>query len=123
MIFSQFVRFVGVGGVNTIITYLLYLMLLLVFTYQVSYTITYIFGIFLSYWLNLKFVFREKGTKKKILLFPLVYLVQYLLGMIILYIVIDHFNFPKEIGPIIVVIITLPLTFFMSKIILVTKRE
>lgn len=117
---TQLIKFIGAGGVNTIITYLLYLILLLVLSYQISYTITYIFGIFLSYWLNIKFVFQEKGSKKKILLFPLVYVFQYLIGMLILYIVIDKLNTPKELGPIIVIIVTLPLTFLLSKKVLTT---
>jgi len=121
MMLSQFVKFIGVGGINTAITYLLYLLLLLFLNYQVSYTISYIFGIYLSYWLNLKFVFNEKSSRKKMLLFPLVYIVQYLLGIFILYIVIDKFDFPKEIGPIIVVIITIPFTYLFTKIILKAK--
>ena len=119
---KQFIKFVGVGGINTVITYLLYLLLLFVFSYQVSYTFTYIFGIWLSYWLNLKFVFREIGSTKKMLFFPLVYLIQYLFGMIILYIMIEIFRIRIQLGPIIVVIITLPITFILSKKIL-TKKE
>ena len=118
MILSQFVKFVGVGGVNTIITYLLYLLLLLVTNYTVSYTIAYIFGIGLSYWLNLKFVFQEKGTKKKIILFPLVYLVQYLFGILVLYVAIDKLNISEKIAPILVVILAIPLTFILTKKIL-----
>ena len=124
MILSQFVKFVGIGGINTIITYLLYLLLLLIFSYQISYTVTYIFGIILAYWLNLKFVFNEKSSKRKIVLYPLVYIVQYTFGMIILHIAIDTFSFPKEIAPILVVVLTIPLTFILTKKILSgTKNE
>ena len=117
----QFIRFVGVGGFNTIVTYLLYLTLLPFLAYEVAYSAVYVFGIGLAYWLNLKYVFHEKGTRKKMILFPLVYLLQYILGIFILYIAIDTFSIPKEIGPIIVVLITLPITFLVSKIILVKK--
>lgn len=118
---AQFIKFVGIGGINTIATYLLYLLLLFVSTYQVSYTIAYLSGIFLSYWLNLKFVFQERGSTKKMLLYPFVYLGQYIVGMFILYVTVDYFNIPQEIGPIIVVLITLPMTFFLSKTILTNK--
>ncbi len=124
MILSQFVKFVGVGSINTIVTYMLYLLLLLVATYQVSYTITYIFGIGLAYWLNLKFVFNEKSTKRKIVLYPLVYIVQYAFGMIILHIAINTYSLPKEIAPILVIVLTIPLTFILTKKILSgTKNE
>ncbi len=118
MILSQFVKFVGVGSINTIVTYVLYLLLLLTANYRVSYTIAYLFGIGLSYWLNLKFVFQAKGSKKKIVLFPLVYFVQYVFGMLILYVAIDTFNISEKIAPILVIILTVPLTFVLTKIIL-----
>ena len=118
MIITQFIRFIGIGTINTIITYILYLILLQIFTYQISYTITYIFGIFLSYILNLKFVFKEKGTKKKIVLFPLIYLFQYLFSISILNIIINIFNVSEKIAPILVIVITIPITFLFSKEIL-----
>ena len=123
MMFSQFIKFVGVGGINTVVTYLLYLLLLYILSYQVSYTIAYVFGIGLSYWLNLKFVFQEKSSKRKIVLFPLVYLVQYSIGMFILYIAIDKFDIPVELAPILVVLITVPLTFILTKKVLSHKTK
>ena len=115
---KQLIRFVGIGGVNTLVTYILYLLLLFAFSYQVSYAITYIFGIGLSYWLNLKFVFKERNTKTKIVLYPLVYLVQYLFGVFILYLAIDRFEISEKIAPILVIIASIPLTFSLSKKIL-----
>jgi len=121
--FSQFVKFIGVGGINTLFTYILYLFLLYLFDYQISYTIAYISGIILSYILNLKFVFQEKSTKTKLLLFPLVYLVQYTLGIILLYLMVDLYAIPVTIAPVLVVIITTPLVFFLNKVILTAKRR
>ena len=122
MILSPFVKFIGVGSINTIVTYVLYLLLLQFVSYQLSYTIIYIFGIWLSYWLNLKFVFQTKSSNKKIILFPLIYLVQYLLGILILYVSIDIFNISEKIAPILIVILIVPLTFVLTKKILSEKR-
>ena len=58
---KEFARFIVSGGLNTFVTYLIYLGLLFILDYRVSYTISYIFGIFISYWLNVKFVFHEKA--------------------------------------------------------------
>lgn len=121
--FGQFIRFVGVGGINTIVTYLLYLALLPFLAYEVAYSIIYIFGIGIAYWLNLKYVFQEKGSRKKMILFPLIYLAQYIFGIFILYVAIDIFNVPKEIGPVIVVLISLPITFLVSKKLLLNKLD
>lgn len=120
---NQFIKFIGAGGVNTLVTYILYLILLQIFSYQISYTLTYIFGIGLSYWLNLKYVFNEKSSKKKMGLFPLVYLAQYLLGMVIMYIAIEKLSVPETIAPILVILLTLPLTFFLSKFILTSSSN
>ena len=120
---GQFVKFVGVGGINTGVTYIIYLFLLLFFNYQVAYTITYISGIYLAYYLNLKFVFKQSGSTKKVFLFPFVYLVQYLLGILILYVVIDKYAFPEETGPVFVVLLTIPLTYLLSKKILSKKSH
>lgn len=118
MLKNKFLTFIGVGGINTIGTYLLYLLLLLVTSYTISYTIAYIFGIALSYWLNLKYVFKEKGSKEKMMLYPLIYLFQYVIGIFSLYIVVDKIQIPKEFAPIFVVILTLPLTYILTKKIL-----
>ncbi len=119
---NQFIKFVGVGGINTIVTYLLYLLLLTVLSYSVAYTITYLFGIGLSYWLNLKFVFKEKSSTKKVILFPLVYLAQYIFGILILYVAIEKLDISEKLAPLLVVVISIPVTFILTKKIL-TKKE
>lgn len=113
-----FIRFIGMGGLNTLATYLLYFSLVLFFNYQIAYTISYIFGIFFAYWLNLKIVFQTKGNKKKLFLFPFVYLLQYGFGLFIMYIWIQIFSFNQLIAPLIVALLSVPLTYVLSKIIL-----
>ncbi len=115
---NKFFKYVSVGVLNTIATYLLYLLLLSFSNYTVSYTIAYIGGIALSYLLNLKYVFKEKGSKEKMTIYPLIYLFQYIIGVFILYIAIDKIQIDKEFAPIVVVIITLPLTYILTKKIL-----
>jgi len=115
---AQFIRFVGVGGINTATTYILYLLLLYIVDYKIAYTATYIIGIAFAYWLNLKYVFHQQGSTKKVMLYPLVYLVQYLLGIFILYITIEKMGISEMIAPIIVIVATIPLTFILTKKIL-----
>ena len=94
---------------------------MLLFRYQISYTVAYLVGIGLSYWLNLKFVFKEKSSKKKMILFPFVYFVQYVFGMFIMHVAIEMFDFPERLVPILVVILTIPLTFILAKTIFTRK--
>lgn len=114
----QVFRFLSAGGLNTGVTYLIYLGLIRITNYNVAYAICYLAGIALSYWLNLKFVFKTSGSLTKFILYPLVYLVQFLLGLLILNIFVRVLYLPKEYGPIAVVVLTLPVTYLLSKVVL-----
>ncbi|AIQ26302.1 GtrA family protein [Paenibacillus sp. FSL H7-0737] len=118
---KQFLKFVISGGINTLATYLVYLLLLEFLSYSMSYTISYISGIFLSYYLNTAFVFKEKVLFRKFLKFPIVYLVQYLINLFMLYVLVEHLNLSKQIVPLIVIVVTIPITYTLSKLIIKSK--
>lgn len=120
---KEFVRFLFVGVINTLSTYLLYLLLLFIFNYNVSYTISYIAGIVISFYLNSLFVFKEKVSFKKFVKYPIVYIVQYLINLIGLFILVEYFHFPKEVVPIIVIILSIPITYLLSKLIIRSKTS
>ncbi|AOZ94735.1 GtrA family protein [Paenibacillus crassostreae] len=115
---KEFLKFIISGGINTVATYGIYLLLLLLWEYMISYTISYVLGIFLSYYLNTFFVFKEKVTFLKFIKFPVVYLVQYLMNLVILHLLVEYIKLPAEIVPIIVVILTMPITYLLSKYII-----
>jgi len=114
----QFARFLIAGSFNTGFTYLIYISLLYFFSYYVSYTITYMIGIFVAYFINTLFVFKQNLSFKKALQFPLVYLVQYALGIAILYIAVTQFGMDPFYAPLLVIIISIPITYVLSKFIL-----
>jgi len=118
----SFARFLGSGAFNTLATYALYLALLNIMNYKASYTTTYIFGILLSYFLNRHFVFKSTTGARTILLYPLVYLAQYLVSMGVLWLWIDHLHLNEKAAPLIAVIITIPLTYLLSKVIFLNKK-
>lgn len=118
----SFARFIASGAANTLTTYALYLTLLNIANYKTSYTISYIFGILLSYTLNRYFVFKSTKGTLSIILFPLVYLVQYLTNFGILWLWVEHFNFDEKIAPLIAITITIPLTYVLSKAIFSTTK-
>ncbi|WP_339251667.1 GtrA family protein [Paenibacillus sp. FSL P2-0136] len=117
----EFLKFVVSGGINTLTTYLMYLLLLLFLNYSLSYTVSYVSGIFLSYYLNTVFVFKEKISIKKFLKFPIVYLIQYFINLLMLYILVEHLHLSTKIVPLIVVVVTIPVTFVLSKLIIKSK--
>ena len=112
---KEFIRFVLFGGVNTLLGYLIYVILLIFLNYKVSFTITYVSSIFISYYLNSKFVFCRKVSLKKGLMYPSVYLIQYLICMLLLHIFVEILNLSKFIAPILAVLLTVPVTFFLSR--------
>ena|SRR5437660_3805735 len=111
----EFNRFVFWGGVNTLTGYLIYAFLLLFFPYLVSYSVAYVLSIFISYFLNSKFVFNEKLRLRKALKYPLVYLNQYVLGALSLYLLVHFLKIDKLVAPLFVVVLTIPATYFLSR--------
>lgn len=118
---KEFLFFLIIGIANTVITYSLYLILLNFLSYFFAYTISYIVGIFCSYFLNSKFVFKAKISLKKVLKYPIVYIVQYLIGLLLVFLLVDLFHLKKELAPSIVIILTIPITYLLSKFILKSK--
>jgi putative flippase GtrA len=112
-----FIRFLGSGGVNTAITYALYLTLIQFLSYKVSYTISFAAGIFLAYCLSRFFVFRVKAGLFAVTLFPLVYLVQYLLGLGVVTLWVDTLNWNQTLAPLASIALTVPITFFLSHLV------
>jgi|ERR1700687_2855392 len=116
-------RFVFWGGINTLAGYVLYAFLLRLFPYMVSYSIAFIVSIFVSYFLNSKFVFKEKLRLSKALRYPVVYVTQYLLGSVSLYLLVRVFQVNKLLAPLLVVGLTVPLTYFLSRRIVRGKAD
>lgn len=116
---NKFLKFIGAGVINTVVSYLLYVILVLFLSYQISYAISFVFGIVLSFVLNTKYVFEVERTFKKFVLFPLVYLVQYLLGAFMMNIMVEMVGVNKFFAPLVVAVCLLPVSYLLSKKILV----
>lgn len=118
---SRVMRFFLSGGLNTVITYCLYVILLQFMSYQVSYSISYITGIIISYFLNKIFVFRTHRGVRSALLFPLVYVAQYGFGIFLLWLWIDQASLNKAIGPLVVIVLSMPLTYLLTRLVFVRR--
>ena len=111
----ELAAFVFFGAVRTVLGYGMYLFLVLFFTYGTAYTLSYVAGVFISYYLNARFVFQEKLRLSRALQFPIVYLAQYLIGLGSLYLLIEVAHVSKFFAPIMVVVITVPCTYLLSR--------
>jgi len=114
---SAAVRFLLSGGINTVATYAIYLLLVQFLHYQVAYTVTYLIGIALGYALNVFWVFRSAPNVRSAIGYPLVYLAQYGLGIGLLWIFVDVLNIDQRIAPALVIVITLPIMYTLSRLV------
>lgn len=114
-------RFLVAGGLNTVVTYLIFLGLLQATNYRISYTIAFVSGIAINYLLGRVFVFKTHQGYRSALILPLVYLIQYLTGASVVWAWVDLFHQRPLLAPAISIVVTLPLTYFLSKLAFVGK--
>ena len=116
---TEILRFLLAGGTNTAITYAIYLLCGLFTGYQVAYAVAYLAGIGISYVLNSCYVFELPVSWKAFSQYPLVHLGQYLVGALLLEGLVLWMEVPIGLAPLLVVVLTLPMTFVLSKVLLV----
>lgn len=97
---------------------MLYLLLLTIIDYKIAYAISYLSGIVLAYYINTKYVFASKLTIKKFIKFPTVYAFQFIMSMVIVYFCVEMNYVSEQIAPLVVILITVPFVFIISKYIL-----
>lgn len=119
---QEFVRYLAMGGVNTAITYVAYLLILPFMNYQVAYGLTYVMGVFTSYALNARFVFRQPLDWRKALQFPIVFIVQYVLAALFLELFV-RLGMSAELAGLVSIAPTVPITFLISRFLLKPKEK
>lgn len=117
---AEILKFIIVGGINTLNYYVVYLLLLklLHIEYMISHITGFIVAFVISYYLNCYFVYRVKPTWRKFISFPITQIVNVNLQTVLLYVFVSWLNLPAEIAPFAGLIITIPITFILSKWIL-----
>lgn len=120
---QYWLRFLIGGLLNTGLTYGLYFLLQKVFFYQIAYMIAYACGIVFSYWFNARIVFRTSLSWTGLMTYPLVYVVQYGCSALLLGIFIERLDIPPALAPLLVLVMMIPLTFFLSRWILRRRQH
>jgi putative flippase GtrA len=115
LLMSAKFRFLLGGGVNTGITYVLYCLLTTVISYRFAYGISYVVGILFSYCFNSVVVFKVNMSLKKLLLYPLVYVVQGAMLLVGLWVLVDVFCLSKFIAPVLLIGVSVPLNYLLSR--------
>ncbi|MES3702264.1 GtrA family protein [Staphylococcus arlettae] len=116
----EILKFIIVGGINTLNYYIIYLLLLKLIgvNYLVSHISGFVISFIISYYLNCYFVYKVQTTWKKFIQFPLTQVVNMGMQTLLLYIFVQWFNISSVIAPFAGLIITIPVTFILSKYIL-----
>jgi putative flippase GtrA len=112
---GQVWRFLLAGATNTLLTYALYLLLLGPFGHRLAYGFSYAAGIVLAYVLGRGFVFKRHAGWRSVLLTPLIYLLQFGVGLLIVETWVTVLGLRAELAPLVAVAVTLPLTFVLSR--------
>lgn len=118
MLSREMLRFLVTGSINTVFCWGVYLLLNLIVPYPVAYTGAYMVGTVFSYFLNTRWVFKVPMNWRTFLQFPSVYIVQYGLGVVLVWGMVETWPVLEPVAPLLVVGMTLPVTFLMSRFIL-----
>jgi len=104
-----------VGGLNTVLSYLIYLIFVYFISYLIAYTIAFALSIVISYSLNTYYVFNAPWRWRKLVQFPIVYLVQYIASILLMSLLIEYMAVDERVAPLVVVVLVLPITYVLSK--------
>jgi putative flippase GtrA len=108
-------RFLISGLLNTFATLVLYWLLLYLFSPHAAYAISFASGVALSYLLNLRFVFRERHSTRKMIIFPAVYLLTYAVGALALQLAIRYWGVAAGLAPLLSIACTVPISFLLLR--------
>ena len=118
---SEIYQFFIIGLCNTVVSWILFLILDLFMNYVLAYTFTFILCIASSYTLNSYFVFKQPLSLIRLFKYPIVFLIQYIIQAPSLIFLIEYLNVSKIFAIVFVTIITVPITFFISRFIIKPK--
>jgi len=111
----HFIKYLLVGGINLITSMLLFFLLfnVLKINYLVVFTITWLYGIFLTYIINFIWVFKPEDKlkfKKRFNKYFIVYLSSYIINLLLLKGIVEGYDF----NPLYVQFFILPLVVIIN---------
>jgi len=112
---TAFLKFIASGAFNTAVSYAAYLVLLAWLPYRWSYTVSYGLGILLAYVLYRYFVFGQSGGRYGPLWVALIYLGQYLLGLVLVSLWVEIFEAPALWAPVFSIAILVPVSYCLNR--------
>jgi putative flippase GtrA len=115
---KQMLGFAITGTLSTVLMLVIYMALNKIINYQYAYLAGYCISVIALYFMNALWVFNNHGISLSTFLkFPLIYLLQYVIGAFFLEFIV-RLGFSITYAPVVVVIILLPVTFVLNRIVL-----
>jgi putative flippase GtrA len=112
---GEALRYLIAGGVNTAFTYVVYLAMLNMFGYLLAFSISFVTGIVIAFVAYSVFVFKSPVVWRKLFQYPILYALQYVVGLALLALLVEYIGLDKRIAPLINVILLTPITFILNK--------
>jgi len=123
VIYGRILRFATIGVLNTGIYYALYLILRLILPYLVAHVCAFLLAMTASYFLNCYFTFKTTPSWRSFLLFPLSYVVNFLVSTVGLYVLVQHIGMDERLAAIPAAVIAIPFTFLVAQFALTGGRD
>lgn len=111
--FYKAIKFSIVGLSNTVVSYLVFLFLFKTFNvfYLLASIFAYIAGLLNSYFWNLRWTFKEEHSNKIFLRFLLVNLIAVLCKILLMYFIVEYFDYNKLIAELLAMSFVILLNF------------
>jgi putative flippase GtrA len=109
---KKMILYAGNGIINGIVCYGLFLIISNFIDYRISIVLVYIPGIFLSYFLNGKIVFNNKGH---LLIFAIITLLMMGLNVVITWMLVEEFHVSKQVSMLIAIGLVFLIGYSLNK--------
>lgn len=119
---SYFLRFCAVGVANTANYAFMYLILIEYVNYTIAHVVSFIISAFCSYFLTTIYTFKSKVSVVTMIKFPLTFAPNLFFSTFLTYVAVSKGFIGEELAGIIVMIISVPITFAINKLVFLKRR-
>lgn len=120
---TELSRFIFVGIANAVFTYTVYLAVNVWASYTIAFTVSFSSGILFSAILNARYSFSVSLTARSLLLYTVICIINYVIGLYILRYLVDSLGLHEAIAPLIVIIAIVPISFVGARLALAGARR
>lgn len=116
-------RFVAVGVINTAVYYGLYLLMRNVIPYLLAHLVAVFIAMVGSFFLNCYWTFQAPPTWLKFALFPFTNATNYIVTTLGVFVLVEWFGVDQRWAPLIAAAAAIPVTFVLSRRVLIGDRK